>query len=385
MSEALLGEGAFGRVQKVWRHAPGTQVVQYGALKRIKLSNDRTSAQTLMHNEIQALASFSSPHLPPFQHAGSDDEGNPWFVVGFIEGKTLLDRVREGGVLGVSEWRNLAADLSAALQEAHSKGIVHLDIKPDNVMCRNSGQWVLIDFGLSVGQFHEPQARVNLTYSAPEQFTNTAVVTTAADIFSLASTLYFALTGKNPFHKYHGMPYRDVVAKFGPSLAEAPPKYRAVLAPLFSNRPESRPTANQLLDTFRVFGTEVSPTEWHPDRIKSWGQFEDLLDEVVCAGLPAVISLRQPGKSQVDVHLFEIDGLCQIQLDIKDFASWNPDPIARNSLYELGFATQKTESASGRYYLRKPALNDDVTLFVTSAVRDGLTMSLAELSYQLLQ
>ncbi len=99
--------------------------------------------------ETRTAASFSHPSIVPV-HAVEDHDDVLAYAMGFVEGESLAQRVARAGPLGVREIVRLLQDIGSALAYAHGRGVVHRDIKPDNIMLeRATGRALLMDFGIS--------------------------------------------------------------------------------------------------------------------------------------------------------------------------------------------------------------------------------------------
>src|SRR5919112_381638 len=178
---------------------------------------ERTVAVKLMHREIatdsaqlerfrreaRAVAQFSHPHIVGVIDAGEDD-GRPYIVFEYVEGETLKERIRRCGRLPVDESLAYAIEITRALGAAHHRGIVHRDIKPQNVLIDEEGMAKVTDFGIARSLDEEgltADGRVLGTtdYVSPEQALGHAV-NGQSDIYSLGVVLFEMLTGDVPFH-----------------------------------------------------------------------------------------------------------------------------------------------------------------------------------------
>jgi serine/threonine-protein kinase len=178
---------------------------------------ERTVAVKLMHRHIasdsdqlerfrreaRAVAQFSHPHIVGVIDAGEDDT-RPYIVFEYVEGETLKDRIRRCGMLQVDEALAYAIEITRALGAAHSRGIVHRDIKPQNVLIDEEGMAKVTDFGIARSLDEEgltADGRVLGTtdYVSPEQALGHAV-NGQSDIYSLGIVLYEMLVGDVPFH-----------------------------------------------------------------------------------------------------------------------------------------------------------------------------------------
>ena len=155
--------------------------------------------------ETRTAASFSHPNIVPV-YAVEETADHLAYAMGLVEGETLTERVQRAGPLPVRELVRIVKDVGHALAYAHGRGVVHRDIKPDNIMLeRATGRALVLDFGISRSMTHAPASASNLTrvgevvgtpeYMSPEQASGD-VVDGRSDIYSLGLTAYYAATGK---------------------------------------------------------------------------------------------------------------------------------------------------------------------------------------------
>ena len=155
--------------------------------------------------ETRMAAGFSHPNIVPV-YAIEEDEDLLAYAMGFVEGETLAERVRRAGPLSVRETVKLLQDVGYALAYAHGRGVVHRDIKPDNIMLeRATGRALVMDFGIARAIAAAPDPRAGLTrvgevvgtpeYMSPEQATGENI-DGRSDLYSLGLTAWFALTGR---------------------------------------------------------------------------------------------------------------------------------------------------------------------------------------------
>jgi serine/threonine-protein kinase len=200
--EHLLGQGGMGRVLLARDTVLGREV----ALKVLRDDLGLTpelKAQLVdrMRQEARAAAALSHPAMVTLHDMGEDEHVGLYLVFERIVGPTLRERLHDKGALPPAEVARLARALGSALTHAHAAGVVHRDVKPENVMLSPVGP-KLTDFGIArLPDSTLTRASTVLgtpAYSAPEAIASGAFGA-QSDQFSLAATLYEALTGKRAF------------------------------------------------------------------------------------------------------------------------------------------------------------------------------------------
>jgi serine/threonine-protein kinase len=154
--------------------------------------------------EIRTTASLQHPHILPLFDSGTAD-GFLYYVMPFIEGETLRDKLNRETQLGVDEAVQIVREVADALAYAHSKGVIHRDIKPENILLAN-GRPMVADFGIALAVSAAAGGRMTETglslgtphYMSPEQATAEKEITARSDVYSLASVLYEMLAGQPP-------------------------------------------------------------------------------------------------------------------------------------------------------------------------------------------
>ena len=209
------------------------------ALKRIRPGKD-TDPVTLarFEREVRATAELSHPHTVDIYDYGRAGDGTFYYVMEYLSGLTLEDLVRRHGPLPAPRVVFLLRQVCEALEEAHSAGLIHRDIKPGNIFAaRRGGQYdfiKLLDFGLvmAVARNGDPAlSRVDGVvgsplYMAPEQFSG-ETPDARADIYALGAVGYFLLAGRPPF--VTGSPYEIMLAHTWNPVR--PPSQTGVLVP----------------------------------------------------------------------------------------------------------------------------------------------------------
>jgi len=198
-----LGAGGMGVVFKA-EHRLMQRSVAIKVISR-KLTKNPVAVERFQR-EVKAAARLSHPNIVTAHDA--ERAGNlHCLVMEYVEGKNLARLVEEKGPLPLEEACDYTRQAALGLQYAHELGMVHRDIKPQNLMVTGKGQLKILDFGLAgfTGERDESQAAGygstigTPNYMAPEQAQDAHSADIRADIYSLGCTLYFLLTGKSPF------------------------------------------------------------------------------------------------------------------------------------------------------------------------------------------
>jgi serine/threonine protein kinase len=198
-----LGQGVSCFVFRGWDEAEQLPV----AVKIINWNNvfDKDAALKQMRTEAAALARVKHSRVVRFIDFGFDPRF-PYIITEFIEGRPLGDLIRTGGALP-PEWAcYLTSQIADGLGAVWQAGLVHRDVKPDNVLIGPNGIAKIIDFGLAKAQVLQdaagqtgPELAGTAAYLAPEQAKDASVVDLRADIYSLGVTFFETLTGQLPF------------------------------------------------------------------------------------------------------------------------------------------------------------------------------------------
>jgi serine/threonine protein kinase len=207
----LVGRGGFAEVYEV----RDTELRRRLAVKVLRTDIEWSpDMATRFKQEARAIAQLSHPHTVPIHFVG-EGEGLVFYVMPFIEGLTLADILRADGPLEPKLAAGVAVPILDALEHAHRLGIVHRDIKPDNILVDgSSGRPLLVDFGISTmrGIESRPEDLVLGTplYMSPEQALGERDVDARADIYAMGAVLLQMVTGRPPFE---GATSGEILAK----------------------------------------------------------------------------------------------------------------------------------------------------------------------------
>lgn len=188
--ERTLGRGAQGTVYL----ATDSHLERQVALKSV--GQGRGAAERARHllAEARTLGKLNHPHLATVFDALEHDDCH-YLVLEYVDGETVDDRLRRTGALKRHEAINIALQVLDGLAHAHTRDIIHRDVKPSNIVIDKAGQARLIDFGIAVTEGTRNAQAGTPQYSAPEAIDDQAAGK-SADVFSLSLVLYEMLTGR---------------------------------------------------------------------------------------------------------------------------------------------------------------------------------------------
>ena len=223
--------------------------------------------------ETRTAASFSHPNIVPV-HAIEERDRIPCFIMGYVDGETLGARVKRAGPMSAADATRLLQEAAWALSYAHGRGVVHRDVKPDNILIdRASGRAMITDFGIArsrdttsgltmVGEIiGTPQ------YMSPEQATG-ETIDARSDLYSLGVVAFFALAGRLPFESSTAHGYLTAhITKPAPPMAsvrpDLPPALAAAVDRLLQKDPAQRfqkgEELAEALDPLRASRREIPP------------------------------------------------------------------------------------------------------------------------------
>jgi len=217
----LVGEGSSGRVYKA-QHGSSAAVAAIKFLK-LNLQSDPTAVKRFQQ-EALAIKELNNPSITSLFDFGIMDDGTPYLIMEFVEGQTLQMVLEQQGALSDDSIRTMFIQAAEAMDDAHSKGILHRDLKPGNIIVDSKKNVKILDFGLAKFCDTETAASVTRTgiglgtpaYMSPEQCT-ASDVDTRSDIYSLGCVIYECLTGKPVFDTdkavafYHKHAFEDPI------------------------------------------------------------------------------------------------------------------------------------------------------------------------------
>lgn len=198
-----LGEGGIGIVYKAMD--PALQKIV--AIKVLNAGKLTVEQQLRFQNEARALAELKHQSIPEIFNFSISEEGAPYMVMEFAEGKSLSTLIEQRKFLPVNSAIDVTIMVCEAIQHAHAMHILHRDIKPSNIIISDTGDLKVVDFGLAkfeksidTNQFQTKTGVVigSPLYMSPEQF-QSAKIDERSDIYSLGCVLFEMLSGEPPF------------------------------------------------------------------------------------------------------------------------------------------------------------------------------------------
>ncbi|MGD9723425.1 MAG: serine/threonine-protein kinase [Pirellulales bacterium] len=260
-----IGQGGMGQVFKAEHRLMG-RVVAVKVLPRNRSTPDAIASFT---REIRAQAQFDHENLVRAFDAGHD--GNVYFLVTeFVPGTDLRKLVRARGRLSMQDAATIISQAARGLSHAHTRGLVHRDVKPGNLLVTPEGKTKVSDLGLAsflgVDDPDDPRAgRIVGTadYLSPEHISSPRDLSPTSDIYSLGCTLYYAVTGKVPFP---GGTTRDKARRHAQEIPLNPRRFNIelsdefidVLAMMMEKDPSRRvQTADDVVERLRPWAKEA--------------------------------------------------------------------------------------------------------------------------------
>ena len=205
-------------------------------------------------SEIKTTANLQHPHILPLFDSGTAD-GQLYYVMPYVEGDTLRDRLDRETQLPVGDAVRIASEVASALEYAHKHGVVHRDIKPENILLQD-GSALVADFGIALAVQHAGGARMTQTgmslgtphYMSPEQAMGEKAIDARSDIYALGVVTYEMLIGEPPFT---GPSAQAIVAKVMTEVPKevtaqrksVPPHVASAVANALEKLPADRPAS----------------------------------------------------------------------------------------------------------------------------------------------
>ncbi len=265
----LLGEGGMGCVYRARHRVLGRQF----ALKALRpeLAQDLTLAERFVQ-EARAAAAISHPNVVSITDFGMLDHGQPYFVMELLEGRTLSSVLRERGSIEPEQVALIARSIASALSAAHEVGVIHRDLKPDNVILLGDetvpSALKVLDFGLAQLLGKRRLTRDDIVYGTPQYMSPEQAagepLDARVDVYSLGILMYEMLTGRVPFEadSYMGVLTKQIYSEpTPPSLAcpaiERCPGLEGIVLCCLSKAREARyPSMLEIIEALERLGID---------------------------------------------------------------------------------------------------------------------------------
>lgn len=208
----LVGQGGFGAVYRAEQPALGRTV----AVKILTAPGLDHPTRERFERECVAVGALSGhPHIVTVHDSGINSWGRPFIVMDFMSRGSIADRVRSGGSMSWPEAVDSGVKICSAVATAHAAGILHRDIKPQNVLVSEYGEPKLGDFGISsIGaeQTSSGHLTASLEHAGPELLEGSPA-TVASDVFAVASTIFTMVAGEAPFTRGPEEPVQSLITR----------------------------------------------------------------------------------------------------------------------------------------------------------------------------
>lgn len=256
--ERVIGEGGMSAVYR----AIDLSTEEHVALKVLAPSrrpNEETRAR--FRREAEILSSLDHPGVVGIRAFGHSEDGVLWLAMELLEGETLRERITRVGPMQPAELVPIVDAACDALTAAHEAGVIHRDLKPDNLFVTSEGVVKVLDFGLSAVAGNEKLTATGTIigtprYMAPEQIASARAADARSDVYALAVIVYEALAGQSPFvASDHGQLLGAILQGRRQALLEVrpelPPALEAALSAGMEKDPKHRyQTALDFADAF---------------------------------------------------------------------------------------------------------------------------------------
>ncbi len=227
-----LGQGGMG---SVWL-ARDRILDRLVAIKVLLTSAASEATRERFLREARTAAKLSHPNIVPV-HRAEETDGQVWYSMGFVDGESLGDRIRERGALPLTDVVRVMREASWALAYAHARGVIHRDVKPDNIMIdRESGRTMVTDFGIArdlrstdVRLTADGSVLGTVHYMSPEQAADDPL-DARSDVYSLGVVAFHALSNRLPFDGTPNAILVSHVTKPAPTLKSVAPTIPTAIA-----------------------------------------------------------------------------------------------------------------------------------------------------------
>ncbi|MBO3745412.1 protein kinase [Streptosporangiaceae bacterium NEAU-GS5] len=278
-----IGRGGMGTVWRAYDQLLDRPI----AVKEIRYDVQEDELEELNRRtmrEARAAGRLTHPNVVVV-HDVIEEDGRPWIIMQLVESKSLGQVLRESGRLTPGRTAQIGLEVLDALRAAHDQGVLHRDVKPENVLLTDDGRVVLTDFGIARIEADTTMTRTGLAgtpaFIAPERLRGESA-RRESDLWSLGATLYAAVEGKAPHER--GIPVVTLHAVLNDD--PEPATHAGGLGPLLDRMlrkdPADRPTHDEIAQTLRrALEPEPRPEpeqEREPEPVQQTRRLPDLTD-----------------------------------------------------------------------------------------------------------
>ncbi|MEU8268040.1 protein kinase [Sphaerisporangium sp. NPDC049002] len=261
--EEPLGRGGMGIVWRAFDELLGRGV----AVKELHCISGLTAEEreiftTRTFREARAAGRLSHPGVAAVYDV-FEEAGHPWIVMQLVPSRTLASIVAEEGPLPPRRVAGIGVQVLAALGAAHAAGVLHRDVKPDNVLVTSDGDAVLTDFGIATLEDDSPMTRTGVlmgtpAFIAPERAAG-GQAEPASDLWSLGVTLFLVVEGRSPFHRGHALATLAAIMCRDPAPFSLAGALAPVIEGLLVKDPAERMTAAEAERGLRAVASGQAP------------------------------------------------------------------------------------------------------------------------------
>ena len=268
--ERELGRGGMATVYLARDERHGRSVAVKVVRSDLPFDQSASLGAARFKREIEIAARLSHPHILAMHDSGAA-AGLLYYIMPYVEGESLHDRLARGGRLPIADIVRVLRDVASALAHAHRHGIVHRDIKPGNILLNLDGDALVSDFGVAKAlaaasggdTSRSDQTTTNIVlgtpaYIAPEQVASKATIDQRADLHALGVVAYEMLSGALPFegravHELLAAHLTEQPAPIGLRRPDTPPVLAELVSRLLAKNPADRPQqATEVLESLNA-------------------------------------------------------------------------------------------------------------------------------------
>jgi serine/threonine protein kinase len=300
-----LGSGGMGAVYLA-RDPVLKRLVAVKLLSPTLAANPEARAR--FHREAQAVASITHPSVVAVYSVGELENGVPYFVMQYVEGRSVAERLLKDGHFEVRAAKRVLAEVASALAAAHRKGIIHRDIKPANILIDDeTGRALVTDFGIAaVLERGDEREATRITHTgmavgtpafmSPEQLL-AEPVTEKTDIYSLGLLAYELLIGESPYRinsprEVMAAHLRDTPRQLSAIRGDVEPELERLIASCLTKDPARRPSAAEVEGRL-MHGASIllewPPPGLEPMQAKFYGALSAFAVGSIALAIPVIV------------------------------------------------------------------------------------------------